>query len=620
MSQFPPPKLPEKLWDTPFASPFAQDDDSKDEKSKGNTEKSEAATTGASQSSAERHPTSWDSATPSSPRIRTKPSQTALEIHHRDQPDTASKRVENSHTAPTLSPRRGDDGPRQASAPVQPVTIASMSATKASTTHSTAGNTKTTNTTSRTTATTVTTNTGQSSKTFTSYLLPQLQEIRGKRILGYELLAKQLIFAESCGYQEPLAGSKVDSILRGKVWIREKKDISGHETPLTDADNAIIQFAEPFMAHYFDTKVMSGRLAEVTENYHGVAKTARALYQQNAYNFGKDEAVKKLMEPVIAPVVDYICGEKNTIASSKMPAPVLAMLLSLDEEVQEWYKKNGSNDPAELLKARQKALISFFGTRSFMPDYSNSLLTPKEGTPEGFYQPLTKFLNTYLNTRLEAFLKTVIDCPKDVRDRIKREAHIVESRPVLPKSEKGKIDENIERFHQRKPSSLGLRLKDAFGSVLKPADKSEVTSPRRAVQHGRVLDKETEPVDDKAPVSPRSAFNTRKTLDGNESEARATNNARKRSAAVHKYLMQDLSLSQSKELAELGDILREFNQAITKGSDKDYKSFKQNPDLSFYEFLKGFIERLQQSNVEPSTGLQRLFLTLGGKLGLDDSE
>jgi len=136
-------------------------------------------------------------------------------------------------------------------------------------------------------------------------------------------------------------------------------------------------------------------------------------------------------------------------------------------------QKNGGDNPNELLLARKNALIGIFGVRAFLPDYATNLLQDV-AAPKGYYQPLAGFLMAYLNKRLEQFVDSVMGCDGKQRELIKRQAEIVESRPVLPKSELEKIDQAKERFQSRKPSSLLVRLKDTVEGIGNKAEKSGV--------------------------------------------------------------------------------------------------------------------------------------------------
>jgi hypothetical protein len=81
-----------------------------------------------------------------------------------------------------------------------------------------------------------------------------------------------------------------------------------------------------------------------------------------------------------------------------------------------------------------------------------------------------------------------------------------------------------------------------------------------------------------------------------------------------------MKLNSINNFIELGDILRGFKQKIVDASSGDYKKFKENPDLVFHKFLENFIAQTQGKGTHPSSALQKFYLELSNKLGIDDSE
>ena len=642
MSGFPPPPPPDKNLHSLFKSPFLEEDSDGEQKEKSHNQTASVQQTTSCQQNTQGDQSANASTKSKGPWLSTKPSQSSLSPLGSGE-TTKADNQQQQHTAPKVSPRGNGGGLQQTTSPpadlppALPPTIALPQTNtnqgasqgsllsplpKASNKTTVTGSATTTNTTTTTTktTTTTTTTTKNSGKAEThSYLIPELQGVTGKRVVGHALLAKQLIQAESHGYTETLTGGKVNSILRGKVWLREERDDAGNTIPQDENQNAIIRFCEPFMRHYFDTPAMRKNLRQVTENYNKEANSARKLYGElGAHSFNRNEEVQKIMSPVIAPIVDCICGKDNTMQSSEMPATVRAAMLSLDEEVQKWYKTNGGNDPNELLLARKNALIGIFGVRAFLPDYATNLLKD-ENVPEGHYQPLAGFLMADLNKRLNQFVDSVISCPAEQRDLIKREAVIAESRPVLPKSELEKIDQAKERFQSRKPSSLLVRLKDAVEGVGNKAEKSVVASPRRELKRHGTISKESPVSDDQEPKSPRSAEGSKKNLGEENTDAREIKKTRNRQTVLNDYL-KTLKLHTIKDLHELADILRGFKEKIVNSSAAEYKNFKNEPDRFFHSFLREFVVHIQSKGANPSRALMKYYIELSGKLGLDDSE
>ncbi len=647
MSGFPPPNPPKNLHENPFVSPFSLDEGSEDDKSATDAQ----TTLPGNQLNSNQPPVTADNPPP--PRLTSRPSQTSSDA------DLASPAVftdgdqQQSHTPPVVTPRGSDNGSQQAATlttslwatgstvPLNTFTTTTSPRGKQSltadsiTTTTTTNTTNTTNTTTNTTTTTTTTTTGQkntvnsgigtdsekssSAAATASYRLPELSGIKGKRLITHSQLTKQLVHAESHGYKRPLKGGLVDAVLRGKVWLKTEVDANGKSIPQSEEENVITQFAEPFMQHYFDTPTVKGNLDQVTKNYKNRSSDALALYGKlGAHDFNRNDEVHELMQPIVAPIADYVFGVGGTIKTSQMPLPVIAAMLALDEEIQIWFQKNGSGDPEDLLKARKNALTGIFGVRAFVPGYAVDLSKDKT-VAEGYYRPLMGYLMAYLNQNFGGFIDSVIACPKKERDRIRREAAIAESRPVLPKSEREKIDQAKERFQNRKPSSLLVRLKDAVDGIVKSTEKNEPTSPRKGLQRHKTAEREAPLSNDGDQKSPRSNYDAKKNLGVENTEMREKKKIRERQAVLDQYL-KSLSLHSVKDMTELGDILRGINKKIVNASSEEFRKFREDPDRYFQGFLREFIAEIQAKGAAPSSALQQFYIHFSESMGIDDSE
>lgn len=628
MSGFPPPNSPKKELDNYLVSPFSLDESAEDEQSQSDIQKSQSGYIG------QNNQTSSNANKPSSPRLTSRNSQSQLKPELPDPSALAKENQQQSHTSPVVTIRTNEKGVQPSSSPPRdlPPQITQIKTGRAGTTNAYPASPRATTTTANTTTTTTTTTkksvsgdasiqSGENkSKTASfSYRLPELEGVKGKRIISYSKLAKQLIYADSQNYKKSLKGSSIDSILRGKVWLKIETDNEGKSVDQPDEENVISQFTEPFMTHYFDTPAMKENLDQVTENYKEKANEAQELYKKiGAHNFNRNDDVSRLMQPIIAPLTGYIFGEKNAIKTSKMPAPVLAAMLALDEEVQLWSQENGSGDADELARARRNALKGIFGVRAFIPDYAIGL-SQDETVDEGHYRPLVGFLMAYLNKNFDEFLDSVLNCSEEDRDFIKRQAAIVESRPVLPKSEREKLDQTKEKLQAKKPSSLFHRLKDAMGGVASKTDRNEVTSPRRELQRRGTLDREVETASIRELKSPRSAVDDKKNQGLEQASGREIKKTRERQHVLNEYLKK-LDLNSVKNLPELGDILRGINGKIKSASANEYKNFTTDPDRFFHNFLQTMISDIQAKGELPSEGLQKYYLELSAKLGIDGSE
>ena len=510
-------------------------------------------------------------------------------------------------TAPTLSPRK----PPADTPPPLPNSSRNFGNASHSSNTSNPSNSSNhsawTTTTTNTTATTTTTSTNSTSTTTkvaagrTSYLLPELASGNKKKILDPTLLAKQLIAGESQNYTRPLSGSAVPTLLRQAIPMKEKlPDVV--EIPADE--NAITVYLEPFMNHYFDTPAVNEKLQAIQHGYEQKQPEIQAMYDnEGARNFSRSDKVKTVMLPIISPIVKFICGEKNSLASSGLPKPVLELMLAVDEEVQIWFAKNGNGNAEDLKTARQNALKSFFGTRSFMARFTLDLAKDKN-KPDRFYTPLVGYLNTYLNVQIEDFVASMMSCTPEQRAQIKKEAKIITSRPMLAEKEQKALDANKDRVLNRKPTKLINRFNDALD--IKPKSGSEApTSPRKPIQRRKTLEGKmpgSENDEGLAPLSsPRRQLPADKKVEQDSAKAIAL--SRKRKATAGEYLKL-IKLSQYEDFSEMGSVIREFSTHIVDASRKDYQDFKKSPDKVLLNFIEAFIAKQRTFGNAPSNGLQ----------------
>lgn len=230
-------------------------------------------------------------------------------------------------------------------------------------------------------------------------------------------LAKHLIQAESDNGKLKLEESKVAKILR--------------ETVKLDGVNIIEHELKPFMKQHFENNPLETKRNEVAQAYSEMQPQIATLYAdaKGGKDFAKDPKAVALMEPVIVPIMDFLFGKDRTIMSSGWPNAILELFWAVDDEIVVWFNKNGSGVAADLQLTRQNALISFFGTRSFMPAWTLEL-TVGGGKPPQFYNPLLSFTNSYLNFKLTDFAQQIMDCDDSKkRKQLLRQKELVSRRP-----------------------------------------------------------------------------------------------------------------------------------------------------------------------------------------------
>jgi hypothetical protein len=410
-----------------------------------------------------------------------------------------------------------------------------------------------------TTTTTTATNSSQQAvkSERKSYVIPELAGKNRKAILEPKLLAKQLMIAESWNYERPLKGSVIETILRQKVALNEKFD----NEKIQPGEDAIEVYLEPFMNHFYDTPSVNQKLKDIQESYERQQAEIAPVYANSGggNKFARSEEGKKLMLPVIAPIIEFICGKNNSVETCGLPKPVLAMMLAVDEEVQKWFAKSGTGNPEDLKTARENALKSFFGTRSFMAKFTIGLSMNK-AKPDGFYRPLVSYLNTYLNIQIDDFVQSLMNCKDETKKQIAKESQLIMSRPVLAKTKQQQLLDNTTHSVLNKENDKSVSTgKEALNSKPK-SDRDTLVSPRRQYFSGVTKEDEAN---------------------------RANLISRKKQTAVIEYL-DTLKLSQYEDFSEKGEVILGFNRHVQAASREDYRAFKENPNDFFFQFINAF--------------------------------
>ena len=113
------------------------------------------------------------------------------------------------------------------------------------------------------------------------------------------------------------------------------------------------------------------------------------------------------MDPVIKPLVNYVCGENQKLVDSHLPQAWKSLLLGIDDAVMQWAKKHKTNDIKEVKRLRSEALVAFISTRGYMMVLGGSIqkFCIQEEVDSVF---LTSYMNSYFSHRADKF---IIDNP-----------------------------------------------------------------------------------------------------------------------------------------------------------------------------------------------------------------
>lgn len=393
-------------------------------------------------------------------------------------------------------------------------------------------------------------------------------------------LARLLIGGESMQYKHCLTGQKIETILRSNTKVATSSESGAKPVSINET------YLAPFMNKYFETSGVIKMQNSIVENYTKQSDKILNLYDKigDGNKFARSEEVAALMKPLIAPVIDFICGKDMSLESSGLPKPVLELMLAVDDEVITWFKRNGSGKAEDLQSARQNALISFFGTRSFMGTWTIALANDKS-KPAGFYRPLFAYLNTYLNLQIENFTLKLMDATADQRKIISKQAAIFESRsaPALKKkaaAEESPVEKQVEpEKAEKKGGFLNLFNKEKTSEPHSPRGKRETEvlhSPRRQLQRGATLQ---------------------------ENASRETTRV-----ANRKKFIKEFIATHNLKQKEFGKFLLSLQKSVVEMSREEYKALKDDPLSYCISYLKTYTSRLVTRSEVPQSEIDALWV------------
>lgn len=490
----------------------------------------------------------------------------------------ASHRSTEKSSAPVLSPRSAP--PSYAPPPLPPIPVSPL--------HSQA-TTTTASTTAISTKSSTSTNAQPSTASSTSSLSTVFKLPNPKVIMKPAELAKLLITTESMQYKKCLSGASLETLLRSNTKVMGSSKEGAKPVNINET------YLAPFMNKYFEAPGVIKMLNSVVENYVKQSDQILSLYDTigSGRNFARSDEAAKLMLPLIAPVIDFICGKDKSVESSGLPKPVLDLMLAVDEEVITWFNKNGIGKPEDLLTARSNALTSFFGTRSFMGTWTISLNSDKS-RPDGFFRPLSSYLNTYLNVQVTNFTHKLMDATTEQRKVISKQAAIVDSRSAQVRNrntEAGNTSTN--KFSEPEKSEKKSGFPSLFGKEKTP----ELHSPR-----GK---KETEILH-----SPRRQLQRGETLQENASRETT------RTANRKKFVKEFIAAHNLKQ-KDFAKFLISFQNSVVEMSREEYKTCKEDPLAYCISYLMNYTSRLITRGENPQAEIDALWAL---KTILDDAK
>lgn len=282
-------------------------------------------------------------------------------------------------------------------------------------------------------------------RVFASDLSPKLHAslwaaLQAEAGLSPEKLGELLVAVESKGGANKLEGDAIRRILRGALQVRDFSLPSGDSRDI----NVIKQICEPFMFRHLASPALEKARKKFISEFDKVAGKFALLAQEVPQKeWTRSDRMTKLTGSAMGPVVDLICGKENSLDSSALPDPVKKLLMAIDKYVIDWFGKNGTGKPADLLEARKSALIGFLSTRSLGYVWLTKSREEK-AIDERHLTLLMAYMNAYVSKGIDGFVMDLIlrqpDQPVEARKYIEvlTKKSGLKSKPTVPKLALGK--------------------------------------------------------------------------------------------------------------------------------------------------------------------------------------
>lgn len=359
-------------------------------------------------------------------------------------------------------------------------------------------------------------------------------------------LGELLVAVESKGGKNKLEGDAIQRILRGALLVREFSLPSGNSS--YDV-NIIKKVCEPFMLRHLATPELDKARSKFISEFDKVAEKFEQLVKDLPQkDWARSDRLGKLMEPTMKPVIDLICGKEHSFASSALPDPVKVLLMSIDKHVIAWFAKNGTGKPADLLAARQNAIIGFLSTRSLGHVWLTKSQQEKTLGDQHLIH-LMAYMNACVSKQVTGFVMDLLLTQPDQPVEARKYIEVLTKKSVL----------------KSKPSVPTL----VFG---KQAD-AKMLSPRLPA----------------ASATPRTAGNSSTSARAEEKKAKE----KKMAMQLERAKLAD-RLAQESGLKDIDYACYQYvKDIVVNMSRRGFDHFKQDPTASFIKHADKFYARLE---------------------------
>lgn len=246
--------------------------------------------------------------------------------------------------------------------------------------------------------------------------------VNGKVVVGKivnaninpEDLGYLMVEVQTAGFTLPTSKfGQAMPFLRSGLQVFNFRDSNG---VTHNSINLIDQFLEPMAEKILTTQECNTVINNLEKKYLQAASSIeKATEGMTSKRSLETVEVKNILEALIQPVTTWICGDNETLNSSKLPDAWKILLRGIDDAIIQWAKKISSADLKEIHRLRSDAVVAFIAVRGPIKYWGMKLqnLGTEKNVKSGI---LASYLNSYFAKRADKFIADVMLSRNDLVD------------------------------------------------------------------------------------------------------------------------------------------------------------------------------------------------------------
>jgi hypothetical protein len=246
--------------------------------------------------------------------------------------------------------------------------------------------------------------------------------VNGKLVVGKivnaninpEDLGYLMVEVQTAGFTLPTSKfGQAMPFLRSGLQVFNFRDSNG---VTHNSINLIDQFLEPMAEKILTTQECNTVINNLEKKYLQVASSIdKATEGMTSKRSLESVEVKNILEALIQPVTTWICGDNETLNSSKLPDAWKILIRGVDDAIVQWAKKISSADLKEIHRLRSDAVVAFIAVRGPIKYWGMKLqnLGIEKNVKSGI---LASYLNSYFAKRADKFIADVMLSRNDLVD------------------------------------------------------------------------------------------------------------------------------------------------------------------------------------------------------------